>query len=354
MDKSIRAALMAGTRLSTDPTTGRPQWQISTLTAAINRIEAPEPILESLLPWNWEGVATNIIGIEELTSGFGLVPIVKSNEAAALHKDGDRKMIYTDIPRFALEAPVNADEIIGLRAFGADAQLEMITSLVQRRLEEMRQSHELTKELVRFGAISGNMISVRKDKTPYVYRNWFTEFGKAKLTGSISMKATADITQEWVNIKRKSEKKHKGLVLTGGYLALCGSAFYDANTRHQDVKSTFLNWTAASSLREDTRPSGFTIASNIKLFDVGSLSVDGVDFIADDKAWLVPVGPGAFQHRNAPAATMTTVNTPGLPYYAFEKPLDYDKGVNYLTETHYLAFSNYLEAHVEVSLGPAQ
>ena len=58
-------------------------------------------------------------------------------------------------------------------------------------------------------------------------------------------------------------------------------------------------------------------------------SVGAVKFIADDTAYMIPEGvPDLFVTNYAPADSMETANTIGLPYYAKQEPKPMNKGID--------------------------
>ena len=63
--------------------------------------------------------------------------------------------------------------------------------------------------------------------------------------------------------------------------------------------------------------------------------IASTSFIDDDEGRIFPVGvPGLFQTINAPADYIETVNTIGLPFYAKQERMDFDKGINIETQSN--------------------
>jgi hypothetical protein len=66
-------------------------------------------------------------------------------------------------------------------------------------------------------------------------------------------------------------------------------------------------------------------------------SVGSIDFIDSDTCRFFPTGvPGLFDEIAAPANFMETVNTVGKPYYAKQRKLPYDVGVELHTQSNVL------------------
>ena len=63
-------------------------------------------------------------------------------------------------------------------------------------------------------------------------------------------------------------------------------------------------------------------------------SVGGNDFVAANEAYLYPTGADIFKTWFAPADFVETVNTIGLPRYAKQKVMDFEKGVLIHTQSN--------------------
>jgi hypothetical protein len=110
-----------------------------------------------------------------------------------------------------------------------------------------------------------------------------------------------------------------------GWDGICGRGFYDAFVSHDNVKEAYNRWNDGEFLR----------SSNRRGFEFGEVSwkpwygkVGSTLYIDPAVAYLVPRGvPDFFISRFGPADYIETVNTLGLPYYAKQKLMDFDKGV---------------------------
>ena len=64
-------------------------------------------------------------------------------------------------------------------------------------------------------------------------------------------------------------------------------------------------------------------------------------FIPANEAYLMPVGvPNQFTSTYGPADYMETVNTNGLPYYAKQELMPFDKGVELQAQTNVIHMNN--------------
>jgi hypothetical protein len=117
-----------------------------------------------------------------------------------------------------------------------------------------------------------------------------------------------------------------------GWKAVCGRGFYDNFVKHKAVKTAFERW----------RNGEFYRSSNADGFTFGEVDwkpyygkIGNNLFIENDAAYLVPLGvDDIFKTYFGPADYIETVNTPGLPYYAKQERMRFDKGVDMEAQTN--------------------
>lgn len=171
----------------------------------------------------------------------------------------------------------------------------------------------------------------------YVWKNTYGSSGLAPGQHGYVFRfddPTLNVRAVCVAIQRDIEKT-LGMATYDHIHAFCGSAFFDALVDHDDVRQTYLNWFQAEKLRQDVR----------KGFEYGGIvwenyrgSVGGTLFQNANEAIIFPVGvPGLFQTYYAPADFVETVNTVGLPLYAKQEPMRFNKGIWMHTQQNPLA-----------------
>ena len=116
-----------------------------------------------------------------------------------------------------------------------------------------------------------------------------------------------------------------------GLRAFCGADFYDALVAHDYVKDAYHRYQDSALLRNDLR-SGFRFG-DIDWEEYRG-QVGDIPFIKSDEAYVIPEGTGIFRTWFAPADFIETVNTIGLPRYAKQKIMDFDKGVQLHTQSN--------------------
>lgn len=231
-------------------------------------------------------------------------------------------MRYFDVPRLMHDDTLYATELQNIREFGQESVLMQVEAEVARRLSGptgLLSSVEYTKEYLRLAAVQGMVLDPKDGSVLY---NWFDEFGITQSSEvAFNLAAgTANTLRPICNgITRSMARAAKGsFTSTTRVFALCGDAFYDQFTNHPDVIRTFVNWSDATALRDNSQGAAFAA------FDFGGitwLNYRGSDDnstikIADDKVKFFPVGaPGIFREANAPGETVDWVNTPGKPVY---------------------------------------
>ncbi len=157
--------------------------------------------------------------------------------------------------------------------------------------------------------------------------NWFNEFGiTPNPTVEFDLAAqTPNSLRPLINgMLRTMARKSQGAFLpTTKVWALCGDEFYDQFTNHPDVIRTFLNWSAAADLRDNSQGAAFDV---FNFAGVNWLNYRGSDdtttiAIPTTGAQLFPVGaPGIFQRGLAPGESFEWVNTLGKPMYVLPIP----------------------------------
>jgi hypothetical protein len=209
----------------------------------------------------------------------------------------------------------------------------------------MRTNIDITLEWQRMGALKG--IVLDSDGTTEL-ANLYTLFGLSQVTHDMALDSdTTKVRNKTVEFKRKIEDGLDGLPYQG-IRVLCSSTFFDAFVSHPAVELAWLRFQESENLRADLRK-GFRFGD--VFWEEYRGNVGGHAFIADNKAYAIPEGvPKMFLTRFAPANYMETVNTIGLPYYAKQKSMDYDKGVEFESQSNPIMINTRPNAVVELSI----
>lgn len=303
-------------------------FSLASLTASMNEMPFKPSRIGSLGLFVESGINTTTAVVESRGGELMLLPTTQRGAPAAQASGTKRQMRSFVIPHIPYDATILADEIRNVRTFGSENELEGVQNVVNQRLELMNSNHEVTLEHLRIGAIKGQILDA--DGSTVIY-DLFTEFGVKQQTEAFKLSDTAaDVRALCVKARRKVEAA-LGSHPYSGLRAFCGADFYDALTGHDAVKDAYRRYEDSAMLRDDLK-GGFRFG-DIQWEEYRG-QVGDIPFIAADEAYIVPEDAGIFQTWFAPADFVETVNTIGLPRYAKQKILDFDKGVQIHTQSN--------------------
>lgn len=282
-----------------------------------------------------KGIRTTSVMVEEKDGQLSLIPT--SPRGSPGDSLGAVKRIGRSltVPHLLRRAAVMADEVQGIRAFGSETELEAVQDLVNQRLVELRAMHEVTLEYHRVGAVKGLILDA--DGTSTIF-NLFTEFGVTQQTHNFAFTvATTDVRGQCIAVARKIEDA-LGAAVYSGLRAFCSPEWFDALLNHATVIDSF-KYQEGQVLREDLRR-GFTFGGIT--FEEYRGTVGGVAFIPANEAYAFPEGVVTekgplFTTSFAPADYVETVNTLGLPIYAKQQEMDFQKGIDIESQSNPLA-----------------
>ena len=214
-------------------------------------------------------------------------------------------MRYFDVPRLMHDDTIMADELQSIREFGTESILMQIETEVARRLNGptgLLASVEYTKEYLRLAAIQGLCLNPKDGSQLY---NWFDEFQitQASEVGFNLAAAVANSLRPICNalIRVMARKAQGAFTPTTRVFGLCGDAFYDAFTNHPDVIRTFINWSDAKALRDNSQGAAFDAFdfAGITWFNYRGSDDNATIKIPDHKVKFFPVGaPGIFRESH--------------------------------------------------------
>ena len=303
------------------------------LTAAINKIPNNYGRVEQLGLMPPEGVRTRTILIEEMSCVLNLLPTMPVGAPGTLGTQAKRKVRSFVIPHIPHDDVVLPEEVQGLRAFGSESDLETLSNLIARKLQNIRNKHAITLEHLRMGALKGVIL----DADGSTLYDLYSEFGITAKTVNIALGTnTTEVLLKILEVKRHIEDNLRGEFMTGIY-CLCSQGFFDALTTHSKVKEAFQYFQRNQQLGNDYR-AGFTFGG-ITFEGYRGQATDAAGtvrkFIADDEAHFFPLGTAStFRTYFAPADFNETANTLGLPLYAKQAPRKFERGTDVHTQSN--------------------
>jgi hypothetical protein len=322
-------------------------FSMVSLTASINKMPyIPRRIGEMGL-FRAEGVTTTIVAIQMKDGTLELIQSKPRGGPADIlgpERPNIRPFIIPHLPK---DSTVIADSVQNVRTFGSESQLESVQAVVNERLRRLRQQHEVTHERHRAGAIQGIVL----DADDSVMLNLFDEFGVTQATATIDPDPTTDnhdaLRGEITGIMRQIESA-TGADVGSGYHAFCGPVFFDALRADVGVTETLRYADPQSLLQQQAFGRRFMFAGVV--WEEYRGSVGGTPFFPEDAAFVFPVGTDIFRAYFAPADTVAAVNTIGLPFYAQQERMEFDKGIKIHSQSNPLFINTRPEAVVKVTI----
>ena len=298
-------------------------FSLRSLTKAINEQPYVPGRIGALGLFSEEGINTTSVSVEYDGATLSLVPAGQRGAPAPNVKSDKRKLINFNTIHLPQRARILADQIVGVRAFGSDSELQTVQTVVNKRLAKMRYALDATIEYQRIGALKGQILDANGST---VLEDLFTRFGLVQQTKSLVLgTSTTKVRTKVLEAKRLMEDALGNAMYTGAR-AFCSPAFFDALTTHDLVEKFFINWQSNEVMRQDVR-AGFLFAG--VMWEEYRGAVGGVDFIGSGDAYLVPEGvPDLFVTNYGPADYTEAANTIGLPYYAKQEALPMGKGID--------------------------
>lgn len=320
-------------------------FSMTTLTAHINNIPVTPMKLGQLFDWDEKGISTLSAAVEEVDGKIRVLNSSARGSEGQAAKGKKRKIRHFDIPHYVEYDSIQASEIQGVRQFGSSDMMETVVSKRDEKLTDMRTNHELTAEFARAGAIRGVLYDADGD----VIQDWCgpTGFNKPRTEVTIDITDTSlDLRVELVKAKRAAEAKLGGYLVSGFKLVFTPEMF-DAFISHPSIEKMHERWMEGANLRSDPRV-GFKVIEGVEVFSYDHSSVNGVDFLPSDIGYLVPNAIGLLKGRYAPADTLETANTIGLPFYAITDEVT-PRSIKLESESNPLFFAEKPDAIVNIS-----
>jgi hypothetical protein len=322
-------------------------FSLSSLTASINDAPFVPGRIATLGLFAEEGVTTTTVQIERDGETLALVESKPRGGAGQIVVGTKRQLIPFNTVHLPERATIFADEIQNLRAFGSETELEAIQSLIDKRLGKMRRQLDATHEFHRIGAIKGQVLDADGKS---VIVDLFDRFGLKQQVLAMKLGADGSFRQKIQDLLDMIEDSLGSLPFSG-VRVFCGRSFWRTLIDLDDIRQTYVATQMAASLRGDPRD---TIDFGGVTWERYRGRVGGAGYIADDEAYAVPEGvPDLFITRFAPADYMEAVNTNGLPYYAKQENLRFDKGTEIEAQSNPIHLCTRPRAVIKLTLGKA-
>lgn len=312
------------------------------LTQTINDMKFKPSRIAELGLFEESSVDTTTVAIEKKGEILALIaPTPRGGPGVTLNKEKS-DIRNLSVPHFEINDAIYAEEVQNVRAFGQEQALETVANKIANRFTVHVNSHAVTEEYSRMGAVTG-VVTYADGST----LDLFSEFGvtaEAEIAFDLAAATPADgvLRKKCAGITRQIGGILDGLPFAGIH-AFCGDNFFDELLQHKEVRETYKGWNESQILRDSyVGPN----RSSWGIFKFGGIvwenyrgAVGGTPFINADKCQIFPVGvPGLFKSVRSPADYMETVNTMGQRLYAKQYRMPNDKGVHLDTQTNSLHY----------------
>lgn len=294
------------------------------------------------------GMTTTTAFIERQGSGLKLVPAAPRGGVADTVGREKRKLIPVAAVHLPQRDTIMADEVQAVRAFGRESEVEAVQALVRRQLAQLKANIDLTMEYQRIGALKGQVLDADGVSELYDLYDIFGMTQTVHYFNIATANTAADPKQSSVALKRAMQAALGGRSFRRVRVK-CSEGFFDKLVGHEKMKKAWELWNQGAFARQDQSEADFEFAGVV--YQVYAGSVGGTDFIADGEAYAYPEGvPGMFQTKYAPADYMETVNTMGVPYYAKQALMEFDKGVKLESQSNPLMLNTLPEAVIKLTV----
>lgn len=291
------------------------------LTTAFNKIDYAPGLLGSLGIFTPRPSRTRVVAVERRADTLALIETSQIGAPPKKLENDKRDIRNFETVRLAKGFTLYAEELNGIRAFGTETELMQVQAEVARRAQRVRRDMEVTHEHMRLGALQGIVLDADGST---VIRNYFTEFGISAPTAidfALNTAATK-VRIKCHEVVRKMKQAAKGAMDAPGATvhALCGDEFYDKLITHPEVEKTYLNWSAATDLRQNTAYGAF-VYGGITWHNYRGTDDNSTIAVPTAEAKFFPVGASeVFEVAYGPAEFMPWVNAPGQASYALTIP----------------------------------
>lgn len=324
-------------------------FSLFNMTEAVLKLPQQATKLGDMGLFTVKSVATTTASVEEFNGVLQLVQTQVRGTRTNEMPHGKRKIRAFPIPHLPTFDTVKADEILGIREFGAGSSLDTagssdvnsleqtlrtISTILNNRQQVMKNSLEVTKEWHRVTAIQGATL----DADGSTLYDWFAEFGLTQQTFTFNFTSgSTDVKVTCQQICRKMIQVLGNTPYTGIQI-ICGDTFWDAFIANTGVKDAYRNY-ASNTMMQTQQRNGFMFADcywmNYTAF------FGNTPYIPTSNAFVVPLGvPNLFSEIYAPANFIEAVNTPGKPFYSKQLVLPYEVGIEIHMQTNPLMIPN--------------
>jgi hypothetical protein len=322
-------------------------FSMVSLTEAIDKLPYKPGRLGEMGLFTEKSVTVPYVAVEERQGTLSLVPTAtRGSQGQATSSRPRRTARNFTVPHMPKWDAIAAADVEGIRAFGSETELEMMSDVVNEKLESMKADHEVTREYHRIGAVHGRVLDADGSSTVV---NWFTEWGISQTeydfnyydAGTYDDADPATMIKSFCVAIIRLIRNALGATPFTGVHCFAGDNWFDRFIEHAGVRRAYDRWQDGQALRDNQIGYGVSFPMCGIEFENYRGFLGDVDFVDPDEAVFFPVGArGVFTEAIAPADFVETINTKGIPIYAKQERMKWDKGIELHTQSNILAMCN--------------
>jgi hypothetical protein len=323
-------------------------FSVTSLLETIVDIPRVPTMLGDLGLFNERGINGTTFFIERKGAALTLVPTSPRGSPGQPTKTTNRKAFPLATVHMQENDVVLADEVLGVRAFGSETEVETVQNILRGKLEVMRANLELTHEYQRLGALKGTVLDADGSS---VILDVYSAFGMTQTTlfwNTVTAGTSIDPLALTRDLKSRTRKALGGRTFRN-VRVICSSDWLNKFMFHNKMKEAYALWRDGGYLRANLAQQAnggyIDFVFDDVVFSVYELELGGTSAIGDQKAYSFPEGVSdMFQTVYSPADYVETVGTTGLPFYAKQERMRMDRGVEIEMQSNPLHFNKYPEA----------
>jgi major capsid protein E len=281
-----------------------------------------------------KGVSTTVVGIG--ISADGRVVILekkpRGDKGQALGSKSQQKR-FIEIPHYPATATITPDDLQDMLK-NAESEMTSVTfeDEMMDMLADLRSSHDLTREKLRWGAVKGMLADASGD-----ILDLYSVLGQNQTTINFALDtAGTDVKAKCAAVVEHVSKNLKGESFTGIEVPV-GKTFFDKLKNHSSVKEAYGQWSHSTQLTDPVDiPFNFGGLNFRRVLEYyPNKNGEPTPVIDDNKGHPILLGTRKlYVDHNGPAHHISMVNQPGQDIVISEKILDHGEGVELKSQSN--------------------
>lgn len=318
-------------------------FSVTSLAGSISKTPHVPGRLGELGLFEAEGIISPRFDLEVEEGTLSLVPAGDRNAPGIVVERDDRYLVPFNTIHLPQISTIMADEIMGVRAFGTETEVEAMQAVIAKRQAKHRRQLDATIEHLKIGAAQGKLVDANGTT---VLLDIFQRFNIVRKTFALGVgDPDTKMKRVAMDLHDLVEDQLAGTSFTRIRVEL-GRTLYKEFTSHPSVEKAFERYMDNAFARTSSRD-GFEFGEII--WEPYRGGIGGKRFIGDDEGVVIIEGvPDLYITKFAPANYMETVNTMGLPYYSKIEPLPMNKGVQLESQSNPICLITQPEASIKI------